>query len=321
MGNISADFNVNKLITQFALDFKPMAFVADDMFPGIPVMKTVGKYLQYSREWQRRPADAKELSLRSRPGVEAPVIELDATTKTYNLHLYRLAGIVDEEDRSNADGPLTAERFTTEQVTRRIMLEKEIQVKSLITTTGNYLAGNTSDISTNNVQWNVSTSTGSNSPVSVVLSAVTTMMDNGSTMPPDNMWVGYDVYNVLLAHKEIRDRISSDQDKTIQRVRSLLASIFGVENFHIVWATQNTAQSGATDSFSAVVSDKAGLYKLPRSTVDFGFASQFQKSGFPNADSFRRRERMNAQTIEVRDWFEFNSVSNLGGFLFFDVLS
>ena len=53
MGRPSADLNVNRLITQFGLDFKPIQFQADNLLPGVPVKKTVGSYVVYDREWQR----------------------------------------------------------------------------------------------------------------------------------------------------------------------------------------------------------------------------------------------------------------------------
>ena len=239
------------------------------------------------------------------------------------MNLYRLASPTDVEDMDNVDGGISPEQLAVRVTQRRILLEKEFQVIDLLTTTGNYETAAKNDLSGGGkAQWDETTSTGINSPVRVVMNAQTVLLNQGGE-PATDMWMGYDVFFTLLTHIEIRDRVSSDKDKTLDAIQKLLASFFGIKRMHTIWGVQNTANAASADSFAAMVSDKAGLYVRADnpSTVDFQFAVQFQKIGFPNGDTWVSQERMNTQMVETRDWFVHKVVSTLGGFLFLDVLT
>jgi len=319
----SSSLNVNRGLTTYALDFGPDEFIADRLFPAVSVRKNRGKFVTYDRNWQEKTNTGATMQLLSDPREKAKIMDISGTTSTYVCKLYRLAGAIDTDDMNNIDGPLSAEALTTRMVRRRLLLQKEDDAVTLVGTTGNYLTGNRNDLSgTGKAQWDETTSTGSNSPVRVVLEAKTTMKNNGGPMP--NVGVaGYDVHHILLSHKEIRDRISSDRDKTIENIRRIVASVFGLDEYHVVNNVQQTAQQGKTAAYAALFSDSFALiHRDPQqNTASFHFGTQFQRSGFPNAGDWVDPSRTNTRFVEVRDYYDFQAISNLAGFRFIDVLT
>ena len=80
MGRPASQLNVNRLITQFALDFKPFQFQAENLFPGVQVKKTVGSFIEYDREWKRRADTGAEITLRAKPSEVASIIRTGGST-------------------------------------------------------------------------------------------------------------------------------------------------------------------------------------------------------------------------------------------------
>jgi hypothetical protein len=106
-------------------------FIADKVFPVIPVDKKSDKYFQYTKnDWFRDEAQ------RRAPGTESAGGGYNLSTGTYSADVYAFHKDVDDQTVANADAPLNPLREATEFVTRRMMLRKELQFVTDFFTTG-----------------------------------------------------------------------------------------------------------------------------------------------------------------------------------------
>jgi hypothetical protein len=106
-------------------------FIADKVFPVIPVDKKSDKYFSYTKnDWFRDEAQ------RRAPGTESAGGGYNLSTGTYSADVYAFHKDVDDQTVANADAPLNPLREATEFVTRRMMLRKELQFVTDFFTTG-----------------------------------------------------------------------------------------------------------------------------------------------------------------------------------------
>ena len=106
-------------------------FIADKVFPVIPVDKKSDKYFVYTKnDWFRDEAQ------RRAPGTESAGGGYNLSTATYSADVFAFHKDVDDQTTANADAPLNPLREATEFVTRRLMLRRELQFVSDFFTTG-----------------------------------------------------------------------------------------------------------------------------------------------------------------------------------------
>ena len=97
-------------------------FIADKVFPVIPVDKKSDKYFTYTKnDWFRDEAQ------RRAPGTESAGGGYNLSTGTYSADVWAFHKDVDDQTVANADAPLNPLREATEFVTRRLMLRRELQ--------------------------------------------------------------------------------------------------------------------------------------------------------------------------------------------------
>ena len=106
-------------------------FIADKVFPVIPVDKKSDKYFLYTKnDWFRDEAQ------RRAPGTESAGGGYNLSTATYSTDVYAFHKDVDDQTVANADAPLNPLREATEFVTRRLLLRRELQFVTDFFTTG-----------------------------------------------------------------------------------------------------------------------------------------------------------------------------------------
>ena len=106
-------------------------FIADKVFPVVPVLKQSDRYFVYTKgDWFR-----DEAQLRG-PGTESAGggYTLD-NTPSYYAPVYAFHKDVDDQVRTNSDDPLNADRDATMFITERMLLKREVLLTSIIFTT------------------------------------------------------------------------------------------------------------------------------------------------------------------------------------------
>ena len=119
------DVHVNQPLTNFALQLQNRAFVAEQVFPVIPVIKESDVYYTFSRE------ELRDVDTRRAAGALAKEIEWVPSTATYNAEEYAMRHLLPDRIVNNADAPVRPQMNTVAKLMKWIMLGQEKRIQTL----------------------------------------------------------------------------------------------------------------------------------------------------------------------------------------------
>src|SRR5260221_136018 len=129
-------------------------YIADKLFPVVPVQKQSDLYFIYTKgDWFR-----DEAQLRG-PATESAGGGYPVTTSSYYAPVYAFHKDVDPQVRANTDNPLNADRDATLWITHRMMLKREIAVSAAAMKTSTWTGSTTGGDITPGTQWNLANAT------------------------------------------------------------------------------------------------------------------------------------------------------------------
>lgn len=147
MGITARDVHVDQALSNFAVGYHPSGFVAEDVLPVVPVNKESDKYYVWSRQLSQKVlASDGDGSLRA-DGAQSKEIDFSISTETYSADEYALKVKITDRQRANADSAVRLEQSKVRRLKDILMLDQELRVASLLTTTGNYDSNNTTTLS------------------------------------------------------------------------------------------------------------------------------------------------------------------------------
>ena len=218
-------------------------FIADKVFPIIPVDKKSDKFFTYTKnDWFRDEAQ------RRAPGTESAGGGYNLSTASYSCDVFAFHKAVDDQTTANADAPLNPLREATEFVTRRLMLRRELQFVSDFFTTGVWaddvtgVAGTPTTGQTK--QWSDYTSS---DPINDIEAGKSEILSN-TGMEANTLVLGYEVFRQLKNHPDLVDRIKYTSSQTI--TEDMLARMFDLNRVVVAKAVKATNNEGATDAYS-----------------------------------------------------------------------
>ena len=127
-----SDVHVDAILTNMSVAYiqSQTNFVANQVFPSIPVEKQSDKYFVYTKgDWFRDEAEVRA------PASPSAGSGYTLSTSTYNALVYAFHKDVDDQTRANSDNPLAPDRDATTFITQRMLLRQEIQWTSDFFTT------------------------------------------------------------------------------------------------------------------------------------------------------------------------------------------
>lgn len=217
-------------------------FIADKVFPVIPVDKKSDKFFTYTKnDWFRDEAQRRS------PGTESAGGGYNLSTSTYSCDVFAFHKDVDDQTVANADSPLNPLREATEFITRRLMLRRELQWVSDFFTTGVWgtditgVSGSPSSGETK--QWS---DYSSSDPISDIENAKSSIL-SGTGMEANTLVLGYDVFKSLKNHPDLVDRIKYTSSQTI--TTDMLARMFDIDRVMVAKAVKATNNEGATGAY------------------------------------------------------------------------
>lgn len=254
-----SDSHIDQMLTNISVKyFQDTAnFVADKVFPSVPVVKQSDRYFMYKKEdWFRDDAEERAIGTESAGGD----YDID-NTPTYFCRKYAFHKDVTEEDRTNVDSPLTPDQDAAEFVTDKILLNKENNWARTYFKAGVWaqdLSGGTHGTAGKITYWD---DYANSDPISDIADTATNMAElTGSR--PNTLTLGRRVYDVLRQHPDILDRIKYTQKGVI--TLDLLAQLFDVERILVCNSIQNIAKKGQDASMKFIMGDHALLtYSAP----------------------------------------------------------
>jgi hypothetical protein len=276
--------HINRPLTDISTAYLAQSadYLADKIFPVVPVQKQSDLYFKYTKgDWYRNEAQVRA------PATESAGGGYNLTTDSYYAPVTAFHIDVDPQVRANSDVPLNADRDATLFITQRLMLAREVNVLAQVFKTGTWTGSTTAGDITPSPQWDLANST----PIEDIVKQIWSVKQNTGRFP-NRFVMGPRVWEVLQNHDEVIQRIKYTQRGVI--TTDLLASLLappGVPDFQILVASsiQNTAASGATDSFSfiAPTKDCVLLYAEPQPGIMVPSAGYiFTWAGLLGAGSF-----------------------------------
>jgi len=255
------DIRYDPILSNVSVAYKNEDYVAEKILPVIKVAHPTGKYFKYDTSKFRQAE-----SLR---GMGSATNEVDyglSQTTAFVVKEYALKELVPDELVAQAPAPLTPEMDATENVTERLLIQKERELAAYMKDTNN-LPLNVTLSGTS--QW--SDYTNSN-PISDVKTGKTAIHAK-IFKDPNTLVLGKEVYDRLVDHPDIIDRIKYSALGVA--TTDLLARVFGVASVIIAGAGYESAKEGQASSMAYIWGKYAWLlYVTPRPAVkaiSFGY--------------------------------------------------
>lgn len=322
MNPTPGDVHVNAPLTNISIAFLQSAsnFVATKVFPNIPVQKQSDRYYVY----ERGDFNRDEMQLRA-PGTASAGggYTLD-NTPTYFANRYSFHKDIPDEVRANADAVLAPDREATEFVTHKALIKREKLFSNTYFKTGvwtNEVAGVTGTPSGAQFKkWSDAAST----PIENVRAGKRTIAQS-TGFEPNKLVVGRAVYDALLDHPEIIDRLKYGQTAGSPAMAGsqALASLFGVDEILVMNAIENTSAEGAAASHAFIggnhclltYSTRAPGLMTPTAGYTFSWTGLMGAGNDGNRIRSFRMEDIGSDRIEIDMCFDMKLVSgDLGQF-------
>jgi hypothetical protein len=266
--SVHADQFLSNLSQQYAND----SYIGERLILSVPVQKRTGKYAVYpKREMFEAPSD-----LLSTEKARANEISSTRSSASYELKDYGLENFVSNETLENQDIPFNERADMVMELAEHLARKREVRDAALLTTAGNYGSGNTTTLSGSD-QWN---SASGGNPIKNIQDAKAALFNGpGAT----DVWgfTSLDAFNVLARHAQLLDL----QKYTINGLLTpeSIARYLGLAGLLIGEARKQTANEGATESYSRIWGNDFGLVRVARapSLRTASFAARFRKQSDP----------------------------------------
>ncbi len=211
----SSNVHIDEVLTQISVGYPNEGLVADQLFPPVTVRKQSDKYHVFGREGWLPEDDVRA------PGTEANEIPgMSISLDTYYANEHALQVAVTDEERENADAPLSPDRDGTELVTSKIWMGRELVMKNMVTTPANYATGLSTTL-TGTAQWSDYVNSNPIADVRVGRRAINAQI----FMDPNTMVVPYQVMSILEDHPDFIERIKYSERAII--TPEIISGMFG----------------------------------------------------------------------------------------------
>jgi hypothetical protein len=248
-GDIHVDVPLTNMSVAYIQD--QTAFVADKIFPIVPVMKQSDLYFTYSREdFLRNEADVRAYGAESKGG------GYDVSRSPYFANIFAFHKDVYPTDRVNSMNPLQPDMDATEFVINKLLLKRETDFQSRFFATGiwgtEYVgAGSTGGL--NKLYW----SSANSKPLEDIGNAqIAVQAITGKK--PNTLLLGPYTYLALRDNTEVRDLLRYTAGAKVP-TPDILAAMFDVERVLVGSAVSNTAAKGAAEDTDFILGKHALL--------------------------------------------------------------
>lgn len=313
----STDVHVDRPLTNISIGFMQDAanFVADRVFPQVPVAKQSDVFFLYDRGDFFRD----EMKKRA-PSTESAGGGYKLSTASYQADVWALHKDIDDDVRGNFDDPLDPDRDAAIWLAQQALIRKDKDWVTSFFTTGIWGddrtgvdSGPTGD---QFLRWNVAAST----PIKDIRRDVYLQMSL-TGYKPNTLVLGAETWQVLQDNADFIDRIKYTQAGGAQVTPGLLSSLLEIDNVYIAAGVQNTAAENATDAFSFIAGKHALLvYAAPSPSVfqpsggyTFSWTGRPGTSGLVASVSRMRMDWIKSDRIELEMAFDQKVVASAMG--------
>jgi hypothetical protein len=260
----SSELHINAPLTNVSVAYLQSsdAFIANKIFPRVPVQKRSDIFWKYSKsDWRR--TDAKKRA----PGTESAGVGWNQTTDQYYCEVYAVHKDIEDQVRANADSNWNLDSDTSRFLTGQLLLRRDLDWADTFFKTGVWATEHegvgSGPTGTQFLQWDL---TASDPLVNETGWATDFRLLTGFDF--SFMVLGADVWKALKNHPAILDRIKFTQKGVV--TKELVASFFDVPRLEVAYASQNTGPQ----INDAVAQDAAGTQEwvIDSKSALLGFA-------------------------------------------------
>ena len=260
-----AQVHIDQPLTNLTIAYlqSTTGFIADQVFPNVPVSKQTDKYYIYNREDFNRSGNVKPLGPRTRP----ERVGMSLSTDSYAIEVRALATDFDFQTLANEDTALDIRSAQSRMLTMQMMIDREKRWASTYFTDGvwdtEYAGVSASPTAGTSVlhwdDYNAST------PIIDVTEAKRAAQLASGGFRPNVMVVTRDVRDTLVHHPDILSRLNGGAtvSDTALVTDAKLAEIFEVSRFLVSDAIENTGAAGLDENNAFINTKKAALYYSP----------------------------------------------------------
>ena len=299
--------HIDAILTNVSVAYMQKAenFIADKVFPVIPVDKKSNKYFTYTKnDWFRDEAQ------RRAPGTESAGGGYNLSTDTYSADVWAFHKDVDDQTLANADTPLNPLREAAEFVTRRLLLRREVQFVTDYLTTGVWGKDYTGVASSPSTDQFIKWSDFANSDPIEDIEAAKEQILSTTGMEGNTLVLGYQVFRKLKSHPDVIDRYKYTTSQVI--TEDMLARLFGVERLLVAKSVVATNNEGATGAYSFTFGKAAALMHVapnpglmtPSAGYIFGWTGVSGGLGQTVGTSQFRMEHLKSSRVEAEVAFD-----------------
>ena len=240
------------------------AYIADKVFPNVPVQHQTDQYFV----WTKGDFFRDEAQIRA-DAVESAGTGFNVTTASYAAKVYALHKDIGPQVRANADPAIDIDVTTTRVLMQKLLIKRDRQFASTYMKTGVWTgasdatgtAGGTPGTTTP-AFWN---DDALGDPFTDIATAQTSILQS-TGYKPNILVISFPVFQALRKHPLIIDRMKYTGVPTVSTniTAGMMASMFDVDRVLVSEGVYNSAQEGATNSFSFIVGKHALLcYAAP----------------------------------------------------------
>ena len=302
----STDVHVDAPLTNLSIGFKNdmSNFVADKVFPTVPVAKQTDKFFTYTQaDFFRTDAQLRA------PGTESAGSGYNLSTSTYSCDVLALHKDIADQTRENADAPLDMNRDAVEFLTQHMMLKREIDFADTFLKSGVWSTDFNGD-------W-----TGSNSAIDQIHNGQDSV-EGATGYRPNILVCGAQAFTELKNNNDVLDRIKYTQTGIV--TEQLLASLLGLDKVLVSRAIKNENAEGASASYTRVMSTAEALLVYAPPTPSLMHPSggyTFSWTGYSGAREGQRVSRfrmdhLRADRIEMEMSYDQKLISASLGYFF-----
>ncbi len=283
------------------------AWVADRVFPAVPVARQGDIYWKYNRgDWLRGMAEKRA------PATESSGGGYRLETDNYYAHVYAVHRDVDDQTRANFANQFNLDAEAARWVTQQLMLKRDRLWLDTYFKTGVWTGG----VSANqNVDWTIANAS-TNDPVMDVRNA-SDAIEGATGYRPNTLVLGRKLLTILGQHPDLIDRIKYSGSAIAGVTTQAIANALDVDRIVVSNTVQNTGEYLGTESTAFAAGDGAllvyaapnpGLMQ-PSAGYTFSWTGYAGQSALAPTITRFRDQKIRADRVEGELAFDFKVVA------------
>lgn len=259
-------FPVDPVMTAIVIAYRNKRLIADEVFPYIPVGKSLFKFRKFAME-QGFTIPNTLVGRKSTPNkVEFSGSEVEASCADYFLD-----DIIPQSDIEDAPEGVNLINGASEGIIDLILLDREVRAAALTFSAAQYATGNKAALSGSDRFDDYVAS----DPVNTIKDALSSMLMRGNVMA-----IGRKGFDKLSSHPKIVKAVNANSGDSGIATRAQIAALFELDDVIVGEAFLNTAKKGEDATLSRVWGNHLSLFYRDRlatntnNRMTFGFTAR-----------------------------------------------